>query len=122
MAFQQAKQLEKILSGGDRTISGPRGIPTINAAKEKKRIKSQDTINILEELNKQQTTSTMPTEMQTSVFQAPPGLSGTANAATYASLFPFDTTGQQAAMSMEQRPRIAAQGGLGALLGFKGTN
>lgn len=39
----------------------------------------------------------------------------------YASLFPFDTTGQQAAASTAQRPRIAAQGGLGALLGFKGA-
>jgi len=40
----------------------------------------------------------------------------------YASLFPFDITGQQAAVSSAQRPRIAAQGGLGALLGFKGAN
>jgi len=40
----------------------------------------------------------------------------------YASLFPFDITGQQAAASSAQRPRIAAQGGLGALLGFKGAN
>jgi len=40
----------------------------------------------------------------------------------YASLFPFDITGQQAAASSAQRPRIAAQGGLGALLGFKGAS
>ena len=122
-AYQEAQAYKKIMEEGSQvttsTKTGRTGAE--ERVQEKKETEQQETINILEALNQQdQTTSTMPTDMQTNVFQAPAGLSGPANAATYASLFPFDTTGQQAAMSMEQ-PRIAAQGGLGALLGFKGA-
>ena len=123
-AYQEAKAFKKIMEEGSQvttsTKTGRTGAQ--ERVKQKQETEQQETINILDALNQQDQTSTMPTEMQTNVFQAPAGLGGSANASTYASLFPFDTTGQQAAMSMEQQPRIAAQGGLGALLGFKGAN
>jgi hypothetical protein len=123
-AYQEAKAFKKIMEEGSQvttsTKTGRTGAQ--ERVKRKQETEQQETINILDALNQQDQTSTMPTEMQTNVFQAPAGLGGSANASTYASLFPFDTTGQQAAMSMEQQPRIAAQGGLGALLGFKGAN
>jgi hypothetical protein len=124
-AYQEAKAFKKIMEEGSQvetsTKTGRTGAQ--ERVQEKKETEQQESINILDILNQQdQTTSTMPTEMQTNVFQPPSGLTGQANPATYASLFPFDTTGQQAAMSQNQQPRIAAQGGLGALLGFKGAS
>ena len=75
----------------------------------------------LPEYDKSQQTSSLP---MTNPYLAGAGanaLPSQVDPTMYASLFPFDTTGQQAAMSTAQKPRIAAQGGLGALLGFKGS-
>ena len=63
--------------------------------------------------------TSIPTNVQNTASAITPGLPGSVDPAKFGMLFPNDITGQQAAMSMFQKPRIANQGGLARLLGFK---
>ena len=115
LSYQQALAYKKAVEG--EMVLGPTKGQITRGLK-----KPLDAVNILEELETDTTTPGQGKEaLDVSFNTAPvsPGLPSSVDPAKFGMLFPNDITGQQAAMSMSQKPRIANQGGLARLLGFK---
>lgn len=118
LSYQQALAYKKAVEG--EMVLGPTEGQIRKGLK-----KPLEAVDILEEL---ETDTTAPGQGQesldvsfntTPVAPVTPGLPSSVDPVKFGMLFPGDITGQQAAMSAAQQPRIANQGGLAKLLGFK---
>ena len=118
LSYQQALAYKKAVEG--EMVLGPTKGQITRGLK-----KPLEAVDILEEL---ETDTTAPGQEQesldvsfntTPVAPVTPGLPSSVDPVKFGMLFPGDITGQQAAMSAAQQPRIANQGGLAKLLGFK---